>query len=87
MAKLVINGFIRDFVPNNPKPEEGSVLDIDASDVRSLIKQLGALYPGIENSLQHNCAVAIDGEIFADALFEELEKDSEVFFLPPIEGG
>jgi hypothetical protein len=31
--------------------------------------------------------VAIDGQIYQDAFMEALEPDSEVFFMPRIEGG
>jgi sulfur carrier protein ThiS len=37
--------------------------------------------------LNQGLAVAIDGEIFQDWLLQEVETDSEVYFLPAIEGG
>jgi sulfur carrier protein ThiS len=32
-------------------------------------------------------AVAIDGEIYQNAFLEKVEPNSEVAFMPPIEGG
>ena len=51
----------------------------------------------LESALQQVCApllqhtdgvaVAIDGQIYQDALFQEIGPDSEVFLLPQIAGG
>ena len=62
-------------------------LDISASDVRELIRRLDERYPGIAAKLGDRTAVAIDGEIFQDPLLQPIGADSEVYFLPMIEGG
>ena len=61
-------------------------VDIDASDVRSLIRALDAMFPGIGNRLRDG-AIAIDGEIINDPLLEPIEPDSEIHFLPQVSGG
>ncbi len=62
-------------------------LELEASDVRRLIGALDARFPGIGEHLQAGMAVAIDGEIFQDPFVETIAPDSEVYFLPRIEGG
>lgn len=39
------------------------------------------------DALLDRYAVAIDGQIYQDAFMEPLNADSEVFFMPRIEGG
>jgi hypothetical protein len=48
--------------------------------------ELEERYPGLREALGR-AAVAIDGQIFQDAFLEPIGRDSEVFFLPRIEGG
>ena len=60
---------------------------LTASTVKQLFEQLGALHPEIRRHLDDGVAVAIDGQIFQDALWEPIGADSEVFLLPAIAGG
>ena len=61
--------------------------DLSATTVRQLYQQLTELYPALGRHLDDGIAVAIDGQIFQDALFEPIGPDSEVFLLPQIAGG
>lgn len=75
-----------------PKPmaaQTGGQLEfeIDARNVRGLIRELDGLFPGIGEGLAHGVAVAIDGEILSDPLLEPVGVDSEVHFLPRVGGG
>ena len=58
----------------------------DARVYRDLVTELKARWPDLTESLERT-AVAIDGQIYQDALLEEIEPDSEVFFMARIEGG
>ena len=58
-----------------------------ATSVKQLFQQLTAMHPALEPPLREGVAVAIDGQIFQDALFEPIAPDSEVFLLPQIAGG
>ena len=62
-------------------------VEIDATTVRSLINALDRRFPGLGEHLRSGLAVAIDGEIMADALYEPVPEGAEVHFLPPIGGG
>jgi sulfur carrier protein ThiS len=44
-------------------------------------------YPELAPHLEQGLAVAIDGQIYQDALFQEIEAGSEVHILPQIPGG
>jgi molybdopterin converting factor small subunit len=60
---------------------------LSATSVKQLFQQLTELHPALEDHLAEGVAVAIDGQIYQDALFQPISLDSEVFLLPPIAGG
>lgn len=62
-------------------------VEVQAATVRSLVAELDRLFPGVGEQLRSGIAVAIDGEIVADAIYEPLPEDAEVHFLPAIGGG
>ncbi len=62
-------------------------LDVEAADIRQLLRAIEARYPGLGTALGAGHADAIDGEIHADPLIEPLGPECEDHFLPPIEGG
>jgi len=64
-----------------------SDIEIEARDVRQLLRALGERYPALEPHLDSGYAVAIDGEIFQDAWFAPIGPDSEVHLVPAIRGG
>ena len=64
-----------------------AAFDLSATSVQQLFRQLGALHPALAPHLESGVAVAIDGQIFQDALLEPIGTDSEVFLLPQIAGG
>lgn len=53
---------------------------------RDLVVSLETRFPGITEALEKT-AVAIDGQIHQDAFLEPLRPDSELVFMPRIEGG
>ena len=61
--------------------------EIAGATVRQLIRGLEARYPGLGERLETGVAVAIDGEIHQNAFLEPVRADSEVCFIPAIEGG
>ena len=61
--------------------------ELDVASVKDLFRQLTALYPVLERHLEDGVAVAIDGQIYQDALLQPIAPDSEVFLLPQIAGG
>ena len=61
--------------------------DLSATSVQQLFRQLAELHPALEPHLETGVAVAIDGQIYQDALFAPIDEASEVFLLPQIAGG
>ena len=61
--------------------------DLSATSVQQLFRQLTDLHPALGRHLADGVAVAIDGQIYQDALLEPIRADSEVFVLPQIAGG
>jgi len=64
-----------------------SELSVEAENVRGLFKNLGARFPELAPHLEDGLAVAIDGQIYQDALLEPIGPDSDVHVLPQIAGG
>jgi molybdopterin converting factor small subunit len=62
-------------------------LTLSATSVKHLFALLAERHPGIERHLEEGVAVAIDGTIYQDALFQPIGPDSEVFIMPAIAGG
>ena len=60
---------------------------LSATSVRQLFQQLAERHPALGPHLEEGVAVAIDGQIYQDALLEPIGPDSEVFILPQIAGG
>ena len=62
-------------------------LPASADTVRGVISELDRRYPGIAVVLRGPMAVSIDGQIYENCLLEAVGTDSEVCFLPAIDGG
>jgi molybdopterin synthase sulfur carrier subunit len=61
--------------------------ELPATSVKQLFEQLAALHPELAPHLEEGVAVAVDGQIYQDDLFQPIAPDSEVFLLPQIAGG
>ena len=64
-----------------------AAFDLSATSVKHLFALLSERYPVLARHLEEGVAVAIDGQIYQDALLESIAPDSEVFILPQIAGG
>lgn len=82
MARVIISSqMCRPFVG------DATELEIDAENIRGLIKALDARYPGLGREVEESMAVAIDGVICQDTYLEPIRPDSEVCLIPKIAGG
>ena len=81
MAHVTLIGNLRQFT--------GGIadLEVEAASVRQLFARLGEKYPALAPHLEQGLAVAIDGQIYQDALFQPIGPDSDVHILPQIAGG
>jgi hypothetical protein len=64
-----------------------SEIEVEARDVRQLLRVLSERFPALAPHLTEGYAIAIDGEIFQDAWFAPVRPDSEVHLVPAIRGG
>jgi molybdopterin synthase sulfur carrier subunit len=62
-------------------------LNIEAKDIRELLRKLAEQYPGVEPYLAQGIAVSINGVIYRDNWTKELPQDAEIFLLPRLAGG
>jgi sulfur-carrier protein len=81
MAHVTLTGNLRQFTGGVAE------MEIEAASVRQLFARLGADFPALAPHLEQGLAVAIDGEIYQDALLQEIGAGSEVHILPQIAGG
>lgn len=64
-----------------------SEFDVEAANIRQLLRELGEQQPRLKPILDQGVAVAIDGRIYRDAWLEPIPPGSEVFILPRMAGG
>ena len=66
---------------------------VEAANVREAIRALEGLYPGLVGLLIQNdhlgkgIAIAVDGRIVRRGLYEPLQSDSEIHFIPALGAG
>jgi sulfur-carrier protein len=81
VARVILSGTLKDLAGGTAEVE------IEARDVRQLLRALGEKLPELAPHLNEGYAIAIDGEIFQDAWFAPIGPDSEVHLVPAIRGG
>ena len=81
MARVILSGTLKQLAGG------ASEIELDARDVRQLLRVLSERYPELAPHLESGYAIAIDGEIFQDAWFAPIGPDSEVHLVPAIRGG
>ncbi len=81
MARVTLVGTLRQFTGGIAE------IEIEAGTVRQLFARLAELFPDLAPHLEQGLAVAIDGQIYQDALLKPIGRDAEVHILPQIAGG
>jgi molybdopterin synthase sulfur carrier subunit len=81
MAHVTLIGNLRQYTGDVTE------LHIEAGTIRQLFRKLGEMFPELAPHLEEGLAVAIDGQIYQDALLEPIGADAEVHILPQIAGG
>jgi molybdopterin synthase sulfur carrier subunit len=61
--------------------------EVEAKNLRGVIKAMDDLYPGLGWHLEEETTVAIDGDLHEVGYFQPVRDGSEVFFIPKLEGG
>ena len=81
MIHVVLIGNLRQFTGGVTE------VDVEAGSIRQLFRALGERFPELAPHLEQGLAVAIDGQIYQDALLEPIAPGAEVHILPQIAGG
>jgi molybdopterin converting factor small subunit len=81
MAHVTLIGTLRQYTGGVTE------LEVEAATVRQLFARLGERFPALAPHLEQGLAVAIDGQIYQDALLQPIAQGSEVHVLPQIAGG
>jgi sulfur-carrier protein len=61
--------------------------DIEAKNLRGVLKAMDEMFPGLGHTLEEETNVAIDGALHETGYFQPVRDGAEVFFIPRIEGG
>ncbi len=80
MARVVLTG-------NLERLAGTTEVELEATDVRHLLRLLAERYPALAPHLEEGLAIAIDGHIYQDAWLEPIPPGAEVYLLPQIAGG
>jgi molybdopterin synthase sulfur carrier subunit len=81
MAHVTLVGNLRQFADGIGE------LEVEATNIRQLFAKLSERFPALAPHLEDGMAVAIDGEIYQEALFQTINDDAVVHILPAIPGG
>jgi molybdopterin converting factor small subunit len=81
-ARVVFTGDFGDRYTGGVKQFE-----VEAKNLRGVIRKLDELYPGLGERLERETTVAIDGEIHEVVYRQPVRPGCEIFFIPKIEGG
>ncbi|MEM9439919.1 MAG: MoaD/ThiS family protein [Pseudomonadota bacterium] len=81
MAKIVLTRALRRFADGQAE------FELEVRTIQALFRELGTRFPAMRRHLEEGVAVAIDGQIYQDSLFEEIPEGSEVHVIPQIAGG
>jgi molybdopterin synthase sulfur carrier subunit len=61
--------------------------DVEAANVRQMIRELDKRYPGLGSHIEDKMAVAIDGIIYPHPARQAIAPNSEVVVIPRLPGG
>ena len=81
MVRIVLPGMLQQYTGGI------SELNLEVRTIRQLFRELSEEFPDIAPHLEDSMAVAIDGQIYQDALLQPIPNDSEVHIIPKIGGG
>lgn len=60
---------------------------LEAATIGQMLRALAAAYPALEDYLEDNVSVSVDGRIIATDLTHPLRSDSEIYLMQRLRGG
>jgi molybdopterin synthase sulfur carrier subunit len=62
-------------------------VEVEAKDIRELFRKLSERYPALQELIENDIAVSIDGVIYRDTWSKALPRDAEIFLMRRLSGG
>lgn len=63
------------------------IVEVSASTIGQMLDAIGAEFPALEDYLEDNVSVSVDGRIMATDLTHPLNEDSEIYIIQRLRGG
>jgi molybdopterin converting factor small subunit len=63
------------------------IVEVSASTIGQMLDAIGTKYPALEDYLEDNVSVSVDGRIMATDLTHPLNEDSEIYIIQRLRGG
>lgn len=60
---------------------------LEAATIGQMLRALATAYPALEDYLEDNVSVSVDGRIIATDLTHPLRSDSEIYLMQRLRGG
>lgn len=70
-----------------PLADNQKKVEVEARDIRELLRKLSEQYPGLRDAIKSEVAVVVDGVVYRDNWSKELSDDAEIFLMRRIAGG
>lgn len=64
-----------------------SEVEVDAKTFKEMLDQLTETYPGLAPYIARGVSMALDGVIYRESWFQEINPESEVVLMPFMKGG
>lgn len=63
------------------------IVEVSASNIGQMLDAIGAEHPALEDYLEDNVSVSVDGRIMATDLTHPLTEESEIYIIQRLRGG
>ena len=64
-----------------------TVFEVEATNIMTMLEQLGEKYPKLKPILAKSVTVVVDGHVYRGAWLQPVKAGSEIYLLPPLSGG
>ena len=81
MVEVTLWGGLVPFADNQSK------VNVEARNIRELLRKLQERYPGLRDPIKNEVAVVVDGVVHRNDWSKELPEDAEVFLMRRLAGG
>ena len=64
-----------------------TVFEVEASTILEMLRKLGQTYPQLQPVLARSVTVVVDGQVYRGDWHRAVKAGSEIYLLPPMQGG